>query len=257
MIRRLPFLLAVAALLLLTTSAVRASDPIGAAALARIHQIRVAAGGNPTVATDFGFRSAEEMDKAQVLAVYPVRTLSAAAWTGDTPDALPLEDTPTSWVVVGIDNDPRVVVTVLSESSSQPRAVEVGIVPAAQLSQAMAATNGAGQAVYVPGYVSIVVLGRPGSATVRPLLTELAARNTGMKQGSTMDERHFIELARAFAAADVQPLPSPNSCPAPADAPAGGGSTSQPFPVIVGGFALVGVAVLLAIARSLLVSRRR
>jgi hypothetical protein len=250
-IKQVALLLTVPGLLLLNTTAIHAADPVGSAALTRIQQMRVAAGGDPAVATDFGFSSAAEMDGAVVIAAYPVYEPSPEWWTGDTPGSLELADTKLSWVVVGINNDPTVVVTVDSTVAGQPRAVEVGAIPAKQLAQAMAATNGGGKAVYLPQFVSAVVSGQPGAATVRPLMTQLAASRIGLAQGATTDEHHYAELARAHAQADIKAAslsPVPSASPASTD--------SQPDNVLVIA-TIVGIGLVIVVGGLLLAILRR
>jgi len=75
----------------------------------------------------------------------------------------------------------------------------------------MRAAGGVGRAVYVAQYLSFVISGPPGNATVRPLLTDIESAQTRLSQGVTLSEQKYVELLRARIASDIA---VPSSSPA-------------------------------------------
>jgi hypothetical protein len=225
---------------LMSLQAVSAADPISSAALTRIEQMASQAKNDPSLAEDFGFSSVDEMREATVEAEYHVFTLPQDFWSGAVPSSLNLERTPLYWVVLGVQSDPRVVVTV-DTSGATPLAVAVGEVPASQLMQAMTATDGAGFPTYVPEYVSAVVAGSPGHAVVHPLLTQVDVAKTGLQQGATLDEATFAMRVRDRVGHDIKPAdPGQGSqSPSPVDV-----AESFVLPAVVALCLIVGIVSL-------------
>lgn len=141
MIRRFVQLLVATALLSLNATAVQAADPAtvpdpaAAAALSLIHHMSVSWGDDPASAMDWGFSSAVEADGVTAVATYPVYVLSPEAWAGDVPGSMVVQDTSRSFVVVGIGNDPRLVVTVDSPPANRRGPLMPGSFPQSHLSR--------------------------------------------------------------------------------------------------------------------------
>ncbi len=244
MIRRCLLLLLVAGWQFAWPTVAQAADPISDAAITYVRQLAQAWSDNPTIDYGLGFSTREEMDRSTAMAEYPVFTLDESVW-GGSPSAGPifkptpiLRPTSLSWVVVGYGGDPRLVVTVQVQSDGSATAVEGGIVPAKPLVNAMQAADGAGRATFVPQYVSAVVVGEYSSARLSPLLTEVAARNTGLQNGAMIDFRRFMELARAHVKMDMT---VPSATPRPI------ASKATPAPQGPDGFWVLGLgAIVLA-----------